>query len=61
MSVRISRRIQERFDKLSPAKQRLARLILDRMDDILTYSATEMADMADVSCPSSDKYGLCTA
>ncbi len=49
MSVRLSLRIQERFDKLSPAEQKLARLILERKDDILTYSATEMADMADVS------------
>jgi DNA-binding MurR/RpiR family transcriptional regulator len=49
MSVRLSLRIQERFDKLSPAEQKLARLILDRKDDILTYSATEMADMAEVS------------
>jgi DNA-binding MurR/RpiR family transcriptional regulator len=49
MSVRLSLRIQERFDKLSPAEQKLARLILERKDDILTYSATEMAVMADVS------------
>ena len=49
MSVRLSLRIQERFDKLSPAEQKLAQLILDRKDDILTYSATEMADMAEVS------------
>ena len=49
MSVRLSLRIQERFDKLSPAEQKLARLILERKDDILTYSATEMADMAEVS------------
>jgi DNA-binding MurR/RpiR family transcriptional regulator len=49
MSVRLSLRIQERYDKLSPAEQKLARLILERKDDILTYSATEMADMAEVS------------
>jgi DNA-binding MurR/RpiR family transcriptional regulator len=49
MSVRLSLRIQERFEKLSPAEQKLARLILDRKADILTYSATEMAEMADVS------------
>lgn len=49
MSIRLSLRIQERFDKLSPAEQKLARLILDHKDDILTYSATEMAEMADVS------------
>ncbi|MFN0191248.1 MAG: MurR/RpiR family transcriptional regulator [Aestuariivirga sp.] len=49
MSVRLSLRIQERYDKLSRAEQKLARLILERKDDILTYSATEMADMAEVS------------
>ena len=49
MSIRLSLRIQERFDRLSPAEQKLARLILERKDDILTYSATEMAELADVS------------
>ena len=49
MSVRLSLRIQECFDRLSPAEQKLARLILQRKDDILTYSATEMAELADVS------------
>lgn len=49
MSIRLSLRIQECFDRLSPAEQKLARLILERKDDILTYSATEMADLADVS------------
>lgn len=49
MSVRLTLRIQERFDKLSPAEQKLARLLLDHKDDILTYSATKMAEMAEVS------------
>lgn len=49
MSTRLTLRIQERFDKLSPAEQKLARLLVDRRDDILTYSATEMAEMAEVS------------
>ena len=49
MSVRLNLRIQECFDRLSPAEQKLARLILERKDDILTYSATEMAQAADVS------------
>jgi DNA-binding MurR/RpiR family transcriptional regulator len=49
MSIRLSLRIQERFDRLSPAEQKLARLILERKDDILTYSATEMAELAEVS------------
>lgn len=49
MSVRLSLRIQECYDRLSPAEQKLARLILERKDDILTYSATEMAQLAEVS------------
>lgn len=49
MSTRLTLRIQERLDKLSPAEKQLARIILDRKDDILTYSATEMAKMAGVS------------
>jgi DNA-binding MurR/RpiR family transcriptional regulator len=49
MSIRLSLRIQECFDRLSPAEQKLARLILERKDDILTYSATEMAELAEVS------------
>lgn len=49
MSIRLSLRIQECYDRLSPAEQKLARLILERKDDILTYSATEMAELAEVS------------
>ena len=49
MSTRLTLRIQERFDRLSPAEQKLARLVLDRKDDFLTFSATQMADMAEVS------------
>jgi DNA-binding MurR/RpiR family transcriptional regulator len=49
MSIRLSLRIQECFDRLSPAERKLARLILERKDDILTRSATEMAQAADVS------------
>ncbi len=49
MSIRLSLRIQQCFDRLSPAEQKLARLILERKDDILTYSATEMAELAQVS------------
>lgn len=49
MSIRLSLRIQDCYDRLSPAEQKLARLILERKDDILTYSATEMADLAQVS------------
>ena len=49
MSIRLSLRIQECYDRLSPAEKKLARLILERKDDILTYSATEMAELAEVS------------
>lgn len=49
MSIRLSLRIQDCYDRLSPAEQKLARLILERKDDILTYSATEMAELAQVS------------
>jgi DNA-binding MurR/RpiR family transcriptional regulator len=49
MSTRLTLRIQERFEKLSPAEQRLASLLLDRKDDLLTYSATQLAQMASVS------------
>ena len=49
MSDRLILRIQERFDKLSASEQKLARLLVERKDDILTYSATQLANMADVS------------
>ena len=49
MSTRLALRIQERFDKLSPSERKLAALLLERQDDILTYSATEMAELAGTS------------
>lgn len=49
MSDRLILRIQERFDKLTASEQKLARLLVERKDDILTYSATQLASMADVS------------
>ena len=49
MSTRLSLRIQERFEKLSPSEQKLAGILLERQDDILTYSATEMAQLAGIS------------
>lgn len=49
MASRLVLRIHERFAKLTAGEQKLARLILDRQDDILTHSATEIADMAGVS------------
>ncbi|MQT14277.1 MurR/RpiR family transcriptional regulator [Segnochrobactrum spirostomi] len=49
MSTRLSLRIQERFEDLSPSERKLAALLLEHHADILTYSATEMADLAGVS------------
>ncbi|MDQ0394405.1 MurR/RpiR family transcriptional regulator [Labrys monachus] len=49
MSTRLALRIQERFEKLTPSEQKLAALMLDRQDDLLTYSATELANFAGVS------------
>jgi DNA-binding MurR/RpiR family transcriptional regulator len=49
MSTRLALRIQERFEKLAPSERKLAQLVLDRQDDILTYSATELAELAGVS------------
>lgn len=49
MASRLVLRIQERFARLTAGEQKLARLILDRPDDILAYSATEIAEMAGVS------------
>ncbi len=49
MSTRLALRIQERFEKLSPSERRLAEILLERQNDVLTYSATEMAEMAGVS------------
>ena len=49
MSTRLALRIQQRFEKLAPSEQRLAALMLERQDDLLTYSATELAGFAGVS------------
>lgn len=49
MASRLVLRIQERYPKLTAGEQKLAQLILDRQDDILTHSATEIAEMAGVS------------
>jgi DNA-binding MurR/RpiR family transcriptional regulator len=49
MASRLTLRIQERFARLTVSEQKLARLIMERQDDILTHSATELAAMADVS------------
>jgi DNA-binding MurR/RpiR family transcriptional regulator len=49
MASRLVLRIQERFDRLTAGEKKLAQLIMDREDDILTHSATEIAEMAGVS------------
>ena len=49
MSTRLTLAIQEHFEQLSPSERKLAALLLDQADDMLTYSATELAAMADVS------------
>jgi DNA-binding MurR/RpiR family transcriptional regulator len=49
MASRLVLRIQERYARLTSGEQKLAQLILDRQDDILTHSATEIAEMAGVS------------
>ncbi len=49
MASRLTLRIQERFADLTRSEQKLASLILDRQDDALIHSATELAGMAGVS------------
>ena len=49
MTTRLTLAIQEHLEQLSPSERKLATLLLDRADDMLTYSATELASMADVS------------
>jgi DNA-binding MurR/RpiR family transcriptional regulator len=49
MSTRLALRIHDRLEKLPPSERKLAALILERQDDLLTYSATELAHIAGVS------------
>ena len=49
MGTRLALRIQERFEALTPSEQKLAGFLLDRPDEILTFSATELAGLAGVS------------
>jgi len=49
MASRLVLRIQERYQRLTAGEQKLAQLILDRQDDTLTHSATELAELAGVS------------
>ncbi|WP_445679508.1 MurR/RpiR family transcriptional regulator [Radicibacter daui] len=49
MSTRLALRIQSCFDRLTPGERRLAELILEGPDDMLSFSATELSAMAGVS------------
>jgi len=49
MSTRLVLAIQEHINRLSPSERKLAQLLLDREHDMLTFSATELAEMAGVS------------
>ena len=49
MGTLLSLRIQERFDELTPSEQKLAMVLLDRSDDVLAFSAKELAEVSGVS------------
>lgn len=49
LATRLILRIQDRFEALAPSEQKLAALLVEREDDLLTYSATELAKLAGVS------------
>lgn len=49
MATRLALRIQERFESLTASERKLASLLLDRPDEILTFSATELAGLVGVS------------
>ena len=49
MGTLLSLRIQERFDELTPSEQKLAMVLLDRADDVLAFSAKELAEVSGVS------------
>ncbi len=49
MATRLILRIQDRFEDLAPSEQKLATMLVEREDDLLTYSATELAELAGVS------------
>ena len=49
MSTRLSLRIQDCFERLTSGERKLAEVILGAPDDVLSYSATELAEMAGVS------------
>ncbi|MEZ5931816.1 MAG: MurR/RpiR family transcriptional regulator [Alphaproteobacteria bacterium] len=49
MATRLALRIQDCFESLSPSEKKLATLLIETQDDVLTYSATELAKLAGVS------------
>ncbi len=49
MATRLALRIQERFEGLTASERKLASLLLDRPDEILSFSATELAGLVGVS------------
>ncbi len=49
MATRLALRIQEHYEDLTPSEQKLAGLLLDRSDEFLTFSATELAKLAGTS------------
>ncbi|MFM7697257.1 MAG: MurR/RpiR family transcriptional regulator [Limnohabitans sp.] len=49
MTTRLTLAIQEHFEQLTPSERKLASLLLEHADDMLTYSATELTAMAEVS------------
>ncbi|MCW6512688.1 MurR/RpiR family transcriptional regulator [Lichenifustis flavocetrariae] len=49
MATRLALRIQEHYENLTPSEQKLASLLLDRSDEFLTFSATELARLAGIS------------
>lgn len=49
MGTRLALRIQERFEDLTPSEQKLAQFLLERPDEILAASATELARHTGVS------------
>ncbi|MFW6866651.1 MurR/RpiR family transcriptional regulator [Nocardioides sp. CPCC 206347] len=48
-SQRIDERIAERHDELSPQERRAAGTLLEHLDDLATYRAAELAELAGVS------------
>nr|HMN88060.1 MurR/RpiR family transcriptional regulator [Bauldia sp.] len=49
MATRLALRIQDRYEALTASEKKIATLLLDRPDEILTFSATELAGLAGVS------------